>query len=371
MSVKKENNPILDAITIRESVKKSTDDALRSVIEQQMKEEMKRIIKEDDSDYEEDEVNVEKEPETEMPKAEPEVENEKEADAVVDDNEDVVVDEEMPEEGEEELGDDVGGEFEVEDETYEDVSQDDETAIKVFKSMSNSGQIVIKKDGGTIELSDEETGADYIIDLNEDDVEVEEEVPFTESIDEAEEEMVDENLTRTHRSLRNGGKASKNQIKVPVDQGRVRAVRDGEQLKTENKMLNDKLKKMVAENIILKESVKQLKESAQSLFATAKETALTNQKLGKAMRLFSEHATTIDEKKNIIERFEGNKTAEEIDKLYETIRKELTTRKPVITESIDKTFSNVATEIKLEQPSYINEDTKRIYDLMMRMEKRK
>ncbi|MCL2311223.1 MAG: hypothetical protein FWC41_01850 [Firmicutes bacterium] len=419
-----ENNPILDAVAIRESVKKTTDDALKAIMEQQIKREMKRIIKEDDSDYEEEEVS----PETDNPEV-PEIENEEEV-AIDDENEEIIVDDEMPEDEEEFEGME---EFEVDDDTY-DVSQDDEAAIKVFKNMTDSDKIVItKQSDGTIELVDDETGTDYIIDLNEEEGEetlgeckftnppknddggikkdrkaslgtkktklpaptgiskdkkvggfgagtggirgpIGDGDPFSKKVNENDEmneeveEVVDESLVRTHRSLRNVGKKSKNQISVPVDQGRVPAVRDGAQLKTEDtKYLIEKMRKMLEENLILKETVKQLKECAQNFYIATQETVLTNQKLGKAIQLFSEHSTTLEEKKNIIERFEGYKTAKEIQTLYETISKELKSRKPII-EDIDKSFNNVITEIKLtQQPSIVTEDVKKVLDLMKRV----
>jgi hypothetical protein len=453
-------NPILDAVTIRETVRKNTDDALKKIMEQQIKEEMRRIIKEGDSEYEEEEVDLQADA-PEMPEVETE--------------EGVGV-------GEEEIIDDVPGEeqglegmeeYEIDDDTY-DVSQDDEAAIKIFKNMTDSDQIVVTKQGSTIEISDEETGSDYIIDLNEEedmlgestnvspskpemkgrlgndakskltvpvqtpdkkgtlgagtgtrmsgrgagegtpfedtpqdsefgtsgcpigknrngdnkpfkqDPKIKEfgtsgtnsadSTPFRKRVNENEEEPmeeitedVDEGLVRTHRSLRNVGKKSDNQIKVPVKQGRVPAVRDGAQLKTENKELIARVNKIIEENIILKETVKQLKECAQNFYVATQETVLTNQKLGKAIQLFSEHSTTLDEKKNIIERFEGHKTSEDIQALYETINKELKSRKPII-ESVDTAFNNIITEIKLtDQPSIVNEDVKKMLDLMKRI----
>jgi len=457
-----ENNPILDAMTIRESVKKNTDDALKKIMEQQIKEEMKRIIKEDDSEYEEEEVNLQ----ADAPEV-PEVEDEEGVDV----GDEEIIDD-VPEE-EQEL--DGMEEYEVDDDTY-DVSQDDEAAIKIFKNMTDSDQIVVTKQGSTIEISDQETGSDYIIDLNEEEdmlgesacispskpemkgklggnskskltvpvqtpsktgtlgagtgsrmsgkgagegtpfdgtpkdsefgttgnplgknrngdnspfkqnpkikefgvagckTKAADSTPFKKKVNENEEGVeeitegeVDEALVRTHRSLRNIGKKSKNQIKVPVDQGRVPAVRDGAQLKTENKELIARVNKIIEENIILKETVKQLRECAQNFYVATQETVLTNQKLGKAIQLFSEHSTTLDEKKNIIERFEGYKTSEDIQALYETINKELRSRKPII-ESVDTAFSNIITEIKLtDQPSIVNEDVKKILGLMRRI----
>jgi len=459
-------NPILDVVSIRESVKQNTEASLKAIMEQSIKEEMKRIIKEDNSEYEEEEeVDLQT-----QDVAAPEVdtaEGEFDGEEVID---------EVP--GEEEELDGME-DFEVGEDTY-DVSQNDEAAIKVFKSMSDADQIIVTKQGDTIELEDTETGADYIIDLNEEEemlgessisklnpqyaggklgdfkakldvpvgitqnrkggfgagtggrhqgsnigdgdpfesnvegakshefgtsgkkgkngdsdpfedntssakshefgtsgqgkVKNADSKPFKKSVNESEEDVVAENdemeegLVRTHRSLRNIGKKSDNQVKVPVQQGRVPAVRDGAQLKTETKELVAKMKAIVEENMILKETVKQLRECAQNFYVATQETALMNQKLGKIIQLVSEHSTTTDEKRNIVERFEGHKTQPEIQALYETINKELRMRKPII-ENVDTVFNNIITEIKLtEQPTVVNEDVKKSIDLMNRME---
>jgi hypothetical protein len=430
MSVNKENNPILDVLALRESVNRGTNDALKSIVEQQIKEEMKRIIKEDDSDYEEEEVDTET-TNTETP----EVENEEGDDVGDESNEDIITDEEYPEDdleddeesSEEDLEDDdyddeeeLDGmeDYEVDRETY-DVTADDESAIKVFKNMTNSDNIVITKDGDdTIELSDEETGGDYIIDLNggggEEDETLgestnfeqskgvkkpavrkpsEEEMkkksnltrpvvgvdgrghlgkigdgePFNEGRineeDEMEETLDEAGVSRSQRTLRNGGKKSEPQIKYSVEQGRVPKVRDGEQLKTESEK---RLQRMIEENAVLKITVTKLREHAQNFYVAAKETYATNQKLGKIIKLISEHSTTLDEKKNILDKFDGYKSEEEITSLYESINKELKTRKPVI-ENIDRTFNDIIPEIKLTQPAVVNEDVKKILDLMNRV----
>ena len=72
-----------------------------------------------------------------------------------------------PAQGEGEEQDDFAAQYQAGDEDTLDLTgeQDIENVLKVYKSLSNDDQVVVTKDGGKINLQDNGTGAEYIIDL--------------------------------------------------------------------------------------------------------------------------------------------------------------------------------------------------------------
>jgi len=96
-----------------------------------------------------------------------------------------------------------------------------------------------------------------------------------------------------------------------------------------------------------------------------------NTNLTNVTRLFTEHTTTKEEKRNIIERFDDEvSNIHESKKLFKTIEKELSSKTP-ISESVEGKFSketsSSASKIN-ESTAYVDKDTKRIMDLMRRVE---
>lgn len=84
--------------------------------------------------------------------------------------------------------------------------------------------------------------------------------------------------------------------------------------------LNENYKKTIA---AYKKEIKDLTEALISLKKDLNEVYMTNVKLGKITRLFTENATTKKEKAEIIERFGALKTEKDAAKLYETVSREL------------------------------------------------
>ena len=87
-----------------------------------------------------------------------------------------------------------------------------------------------------------------------------------------------------------------------------------------------------------------------------------------------EHSTTKGEKQNIIKRFDEEViNLKESKRLYKTIGNELVSRKP-ISESIENKIIKEATSSTSKQlnesTAYVDPSTKRIMDLINRVEKR-
>lgn len=138
-------------------------------------------------------------------------------------------------------------------------------------------------------------------------------------------------------------------------------------LLTESNKMKADYQKLKAEN---EEFRKALKEFRTKLV----ETVVYNSNLTYMTKLFTEHTTTRGEKQNIIKRFDqGATNLKESKMLYRTIVNELETRKP-INESIDKKIikevSTGSSKQLNESTAYVDPSTKRILDLINRVEKK-
>lgn len=78
-----------------------------------------------------------------------------------------------PAEGEGDAAQDDLAQYQAGDEDTYDLTgeQDIQNVLKVYKSLPDDGQVVVVKDGNKINLQDNETGAEYIIDLGTDEAE--------------------------------------------------------------------------------------------------------------------------------------------------------------------------------------------------------
>ena len=192
---------ILDAEKITKALKEGTEKQLQSILN----EALSNIIKEDedieevedevvaDDGYEVEDVETE---ETSIDDETPEVEGEE---AEVEDTEDA----------EDEWSD--FEEYKVGDNDYDFTGVDGETALKVYNKLNDDDEIFVTKDEeGNYEFKDEETGAEYVIELDadgndeeteaEDDLDLdvegdEEEEGFEIELDDEEDEEDDELLS--------------------------------------------------------------------------------------------------------------------------------------------------------------------------------
>ena len=143
-------------------------------------------------------------------------------------------------------------------------------------------------------------------------------------------------------------------------------------------------KKLVSEtakkyNALLTEATK-LKSENDEFRAALKEfrtklveTVVFNSNLTYVTKLFMEHSTTKGEKDSILKRFDDVTSLKESKKLYKSIANELEVRKP-ISESVENKIikeatSGVSKQI-VESTAYVDPSTKRIMDLINRVERR-
>jgi hypothetical protein len=157
MSTKNKNTvkqAVLEAIQMKNTIKEESRNILKDMLGEAVKDAIRESIEDDDDSYEvvdddaqaEDTV-VEPESNEETPEEEPEVDSE-------------------TEESEEDEWDDYS-DFKAGDENTYDLTgvEDYDQIVKVYKLMKDDDQVVVKQDGDKIELTDNETGNEYVISL--------------------------------------------------------------------------------------------------------------------------------------------------------------------------------------------------------------
>ena len=97
------------------------------------------------------------------------------------------------------------------------------------------------------------------------------------------------------------------------------------------------------------------------------ETALFTSNLGSVTNLFLEHSTTLEEKQQIMKRFDSVKTIKESKELAKTISGELSGKKPIkeaFEEKISNSHSSSTSNILKESSTYVDPSIKRVLELM-------
>ena len=385
---------LLQVQTLEEAVKQNAKGILAST----MKEELNELLKESEEEVDETEVQEgDVEPEMNEKSEKPE-EEEKDMSEQPEDEAD---DEDAEEEGGEENMDDLDNEdpmkdvdsmdseggMDSEDEMPmddemgmdDDMSSDDDVmdmtgasddeVLKVFKAMKPEDGIVVKKDGDDVSLDMD--GDEYIIKLDEEESEEvaeewnEEEAPVAEEDEtiyeieldeedeveasEGEEEPKEVEATEAARTFAND-------VRKPADQGK--------KYKAGRHEMNEEVETLKKQNAEYKKALVLFKEKLN-------EVAVFNANLAYATRLFTEHSTTKQEKMNILKRFDSVSTMNESKNLFNTIKSELGTKKPVTESVVEKISSTPQTsssqEVLSEAKAYENPQFKRMKDLMSKI----
>ena len=383
---------LLQVQTLEEAVKQNAKGILASTMKQELNDLLKESLEEEEKVDEQPEPD-EEEKDDMSPEASDDVEDENLDDL---DNEDPMknIDDESDEDDEEST--DFGDESDEDDEEstdFGDMSDEDdeddvvdmtdasdEEVLRVFKAMKPEDGVVVKKDGNEIDidLGDDE----YIIKLDEEgdefemsegdvmpekdaheDLGMEEENIYEIEIDE---EEVDEEEEETH------------EIEA-TEAARTKSNPHGDKNGMDRAGLPSKKKYKAGSDVVgINEEVEKLKKQnseykkALVLFKDKlNEVAVFNASLAYATRLFTEHSTTKQEKLNILKRFDSVSTMNESKGLYNTIKTELVTKKPV-TESVVEKISNTpststSSEVLSESKAYENPQFRRMKDLMSKL----
>jgi hypothetical protein len=185
-----------------------------------------------------------------------------------------------------------------------------------------------------------------------------------------EEEEIDESIPKgVGEAHREPAKANIGQPVAPGAKG-VHGVKGG--ATNENQFVSKAdYDKLLKEAKSLKSKASQMAETLQSQRKMLGQIVVFNTNLTNVTRLFTEHSTTKDEKRSIIERFDDEVTnIQESKRLFKTIEKELGNKQP-ISESVEGKFSKETSGSSSnlnENTAYVDKDTKRIMDLIKRVE---
>lgn len=390
---------LLDINNIQNALNANTKEILRSVA----KEEINGVVKESliDEVYEEEDLDTTDDLALE-PMADVAGDEESEDDMLGDiENSDEVEPEMEPELG---MDTDVLGGEEMDmtgasDEDviaiYKKLSGEDEIEIvgdEIHMNITEPGEYVVKLDGQTPseeeldlepagEESEEEEDADdveYEIEIDdeeagegEDEFEVSDEMEDAEGESEEgeeEEEEIDEQIRTTQAAANKAG--AENQPHV-LGAKMVKESEDARKLVSETAK---KYNSLLTEATKLKAENNEFRAALKEFRTKLVETVVFNSNLTYVTKLFMEHSTTRGEKQNIIKRFDEEVTnLKESKKLYKTIANELEVRQP-ITETVENKIIKEATTSTSKQlnesTAYVDPSTKRIMDLINRVEKR-
>ena len=379
---------LLQVNTLEEAVKQNAKGILSSV----MKQELNDLLKEQAED--EEQPIAPDEEEQDVTGDEPGDEETSISDETADDTDS------EDEEGMPSL-DDEASDDEMADETADDDSEDvldmtsasDDEVLKVFKAMKPEDGIVVKKDGDTITFSDEDD--EYIIKLDQEDSEEEEEVNSDFSMDDINESDVDTSMLEGDDEGDEEGHETIYEITLDEEEPEINPdeiseddeegepAKEVEATEAARTFANDARKpatqgkKYQAGRHEMNEEVEKLKKQnseykkALILFKDKlNEVAVFNANLAYATRLFTEHSTTKNEKLNILKRFDTISTIKESKNLYSSIKSELDTKKPMTESVVEKLISTPttsSTEVLSEAKAYENPQFKRMKDLMSKM----
>jgi hypothetical protein len=389
---------LLQVQTLEEAVKQNAKGILASTMKEELNELLKESEKEEEvkkedateevvsteeeSQPDEEEKDMSEQPEGEEDDEESDDDSEETDDQGDDenvdnlDNEDPMKDvDSMDSMGGEDLPvDDMGAgdEMPSDDDVMDMTGASDDEVLKIFKAMKPEDGIVVKKDGDDVSLdldgdeyiikldgeedSNDEISADesiYEIELDEEDKEVEasesEVEPKEVEASEGEDEPKEVEATEAARTFAN-------QVRKPANHGK--------KFKAGRHEMNEEVETLKKQNNEYKKALVLFKEKLN-------EVAVFNANLAYATRLFTEHSTTKQEKLNILKRFDSVSTMNESKNLFNTIKSELDTKKPVTESVVEKISttpqSSASQEVLAEAKAYENPQFRRMKDLMSKI----
>jgi hypothetical protein len=397
---------LLQVQDLEEAVKANAKGILAST----MKEELNEVLKEslEEEDVEGPEGVEEDMPISEQPFGDEEEGNDDEA-SINDEPSDDDIDPDL-EGGDEDMGMDSEEDSEEDDlelPSMDDEGEDDEVldmtdasdeeVMKVFKSMKPEDGIVVKKDGGNIELEDGDD--EYIIKLDGDEEEVaegdwneeeechecgdsamEEEVTEDETVYEIDlgdddDEEISEELSEDDAEMEvdaDSEGSEEGEVESDIDEAsrtmgndvRGEGPRQGKKYKSGRAEINEEVETLKKQNAEYKKALVLFKEKLN-------EVAVFNANLAYATRLFTEHSTTRQEKLDILKRFDSVSSLTESKSTYKTIAGELGSKKNIAEAVVNKIASTPTTsssqEVLSEAKAYESPQFKRMKDLMSKL----
>ena len=421
-------NLLEDKEALEKQLKGVTESTIKSLLEDEVKGNLRQIISEDANSFEEEEVTDDDTKPTDEPKD----------DDTSTDDVDIADDDITAADGDEDgTGDDDTDDaddvwsglegYKGEDGEYDLTGMDAEDVIKVLKVMKpEDGVRVVKNDDGYIELTDDETNKEYIIQLDVDDescdgcddddslgeAENHGNVGYTDNYQKKTAMTTPDNYepsdpSKTY-SMDGGvptgtekpfpGKGYKSPFDKDVNEamttqeqgaynrgtGMVHTNTNSKAARGRNSHAGGKWIHGTADNSYSEAQMESIKRKANGIFCENKElksllpnlkkqlqeAIVINQSLGNIVKLLKENATTADEKQSIIKRFNDVKTCNESNSLYKTITEEL--RRTHQTQNVDNVLNaqlSEATKHTVETPMYQSDDLTETLDFMRRLDR--
>lgn len=380
---------LLQVNTLEEAVKQNAKGILSSVMKKELNDLLKESEEVEEEEAEESVSPVEEESEdmSEQP-GDDEAEDDNDEMPSINDEPSKGIDDESPE-----MGDDMPS---MNDMPADDDSDDmldltnasDEEVLKVFKAMSDEDGIIVKKDGENIELQDGDD--EYIIKLDESEEDSADETEVSE--DWNEEEMADDETDETVYEIELGEEEDEDSAEEEVSEEEESTEEESKEVeateaartkwnthgdKNEANRAGLKSKKLFAAGAMNEEVEGLKKQNAEYKKALVlfkeklNEVAVFNANLAHATRLFTEHTTTKQEKMEILKRFDSVSTISESKNLFNSIKTELDTKKPVTESVVEKITSTPSTsssqEMLAESKAYEAPQFRRMRDLMSKI----
>lgn len=290
---------------------------------------------------------------------------------------------------------DVSDEMEIVDLT----NSSDEELIKVFKAMDPDSEIEVVQDEEGISFTDQETGAEYKVEMGgslgdemEDEMEIDvidmdgdsDEMEFELDSDDGEttyeieidvdelEDGEDVELEEGSRTLGNGRSHGRRGLPKPkaykrMSESRNRRKKPSISLR-ENKKLKNELSRLRKEKRELQEDQVKMVGALKDFRQKLHEVAVFNSNLTHVVRILTENTTTKEEKLNIVSRMDEATSIKESKLLYKTINNELNiSGKKHLKESIDNKVNKVSSTGSKQTLTETKVFTHPDYDKMKRM----
>jgi hypothetical protein len=281
---------------------------------------------------------------------------------------------------------------------YKKLSGEDEIEIvgdEIHLNISEPGEYVVKAGESALgsateepmdldsEMGDDDMGVDYEIEMGDEeaeapaDLEPVDDEEGMEDVEGGEEEEEEEEVEQLDEKIAIGTGMSVGNNRNPKTGGSIGAAENPKSLNESARLVSETTKKyntLLTETKKLKSENEQFRGALKEFRNKLVETVVFNSNLTYVTRLFMEHSTTKGEKQSIIKRFDNEvSNLKESKKLYKTIANELESRKP-ISESVENKIIKEATTSSSKQlnesTAYVDPSTKRILDLINRVEKK-
>jgi hypothetical protein len=285
----------------------------------------------------------------------------------------------------------LSGEDEIEivgDEIHMNISEPGQYIVKAGNSpvggASTEAPMDLDSEMGDEEMGGDDMGVDYEIEMGDEeggeapaDLEpVDDEEGEGEEIEGGEEEE-EEEVEQLDEKIAIGTGMSVGNNRNPRTGGSIGAAENPKSVNESARLVSETTKKynnLLTEARKLKSENEQFRGALKEFRNKLVETVVFNSNLTYVTRLFMEHSTTKGEKQSIIKRFDDEvSNLKESKKLYKTIATQLENRKP-ISESVENKIIKEATTSSSKQlnesTAYVDPSTKRILDLINRVEKK-